>query len=277
MAYKYKATMYYSDEETEAFLRDKAVKSNGKKSASHYLYSLVTKERENLMANNDIKGKPVPVQLFPEYVNSKEFSVNGSVEFFGLSDVYHPNKGENSLIRKNHKTLMETIDDKIIEHVANHFSNHGHEVNDKSFRIVLKTYVVCYYCNVSIVPGLYTGTFTATCRLITVSRNEWDKCGGMLDFENLRYIKYEAIAKPEPRIPRGLCKVAESSRTDTTGAFFIPVLTLPKKFPEKTLPESVIMKGVDISFSKERLKFKAMNESQKKRHLMKPQHQVIEL
>ncbi|EHF4933903.1 hypothetical protein CF635_000415 [Enterobacter hormaechei] len=272
MAYKYKATMYYSDEGTEAFLRDKAVKSNGKKSASHYLYSLVTKERENLMANNDIKNKPVPVQLFPEYVNSKEFSVSGAVEFFGLSEVFHPHKGESSLIRKNHKALMETIDDKILEHVANHFSNHGHEVNDKSFRIVLKTYVACYYCNISTIPGLYSGTFTATCRMITVSRNEWDKYGGVLDFENVRYIKYEAVAKAERRIPRGLCKIAESLRTDTTGAFFIPVLTLQKNFPGEKLAESVIIKGIDISFGKERLKFKTMNESQKKRHLMKPQY-----
>ena len=41
MGYKYKATMYYSDDETDKFLRDKAAKPNGKKSASHYLYSLV--------------------------------------------------------------------------------------------------------------------------------------------------------------------------------------------------------------------------------------------
>ncbi|NCH51568.1 hypothetical protein [Cronobacter malonaticus] len=272
MAYKYKATMYYSDEETEAFLRDNAVKSNGKKSASHYLYSLVTKERKNLLANNDIKNKAVPVQLFPEYVNSREFSVTGSVDFIGLPEVYFPNKRESSLIRQNHKSLMETIDDKILEDVANHFSNHNHDVNEKSFRIVLKTYVACYYCNTSTATGLYSGTFTAMCRMITVSRSEWDKCGGVLDFENLRYIKYEAIAKAERRIPRGLCKVAESSRTDPTGAFFIPVLTLPKNFPGDKLPRSVIIKGVDISFSKERLKFKTMNESQKKRHLMKPQY-----
>lgn len=46
MGYKYKATMYYSDDETEAFLREKALKTNGKKSASHYLYSLISRERE---------------------------------------------------------------------------------------------------------------------------------------------------------------------------------------------------------------------------------------
>ncbi|EPN1931333.1 hypothetical protein ACTV70_002895 [Cronobacter dublinensis] len=269
MAYKYKATMYYSDEGTEAFLRDKAVKSNGKKSASHYLYSLVTKERENLMANNDIKNKPVPVQLFPEYVNSKEFSVNGSVEFLGLSDAYHPHKGESSLIRKNHKILMETIDDKILEHVASHFSNHGHEVNDNSFRIVLKTYVACYYCNIGTVPGLYSGTFTATCRVIIVNRALWDKYDGKFNFEKIRYIKYEDITKAGRGIPGGLCKVAEISAKDKAGAFFIPVSTLPVKFPEKPPLASVLIKGFDVSCHKDRLKLKAMNETQKKRHSKK--------
>ncbi|WP_158686381.1 hypothetical protein, partial [Cronobacter sakazakii] len=101
---------------------------------------------------------------------------------------------------------------------------------------------------------------------------EWDKYGGVLDFENVRYIKYEAVAKAERRIPRGLCKIAESLRTDTTGAFFIPMLTLQKNFPGEKLAGSVIIKGIDISFGKERLKFKTMNESQKKRHMMKPQY-----
>lgn len=47
MAYKYKATMYYSDEETEAFLRGKAVKSNGKK-VRLVIFTLWSLKRERI-------------------------------------------------------------------------------------------------------------------------------------------------------------------------------------------------------------------------------------
>ncbi|WP_371974547.1 hypothetical protein ACB496_04430 [Lelliottia nimipressuralis] len=267
MAYKFKATMYYSDEETKAFLQSKAVKSSGKKSESHYLYSLVKNEREGLQqADNEGKSKPASVELYPEFITSREFTVSGQIEFAGLAHGYQQQEKESALMRLKHKSLMGVIDIKIEEGVLQQDGFKCEGQNEGHFLVVLKTNVACYYSTPYAEYGLYEGMFTATCRVIIVNRELWDRHDGKFNFEKLRYIKYEDIAKAGRGIPRGLCKVAEISTKDKTGAFFIPVSTLPVKFPEKTNRAPVLIKGVDVSFHKERLKLKAMNETQKKRH-----------
>ncbi|HDC4396318.1 TPA: hypothetical protein PIV56_004260 [Klebsiella quasipneumoniae subsp. similipneumoniae] len=270
MAYKFKSTMYYSDEETKAFLLGKAVKTNGKRSESHYLYSLVTNEREGQhQADNEGKSQPASVQLFPEFTTSREFTVSGQITFWGLAHVVQPQEKESALMRLKHKSLMEAIELKIHEDVIKQDSFKREEQNEGYFLVVLKTYIACYYSGPCAQSGIYEGMFTATCRVIIVNRTLWDKHDGRFNFEKIRYIKYEDIAKAGRGIPGGLCKVAEISAKDKTGAFFIPVSTLPMKFPEKTNPGRVLIKGVDVSFHKERLKLKAMNETQKKRHSKK--------
>lgn len=270
MAYKFKVTMYYSDEETKEFLLGKAVKANGKRSESLYLYSLVTNEREGQhQADNEGKSPPPSVQLFPEFTTSREFTVSGHITFSGLAHVFQQQEKESALMRLKHKSLMEAIDLKIHEDVIKKDSFKREEQNEDYFLVVLKTYIACYYSCPSAQSGIYEGMFTATCRVIIVNRALWDNYNGKFNFEKIRYIKYEDIAKTGKGIPGGLCKVAEISAKDKTGAFFIPVSTLPVKFPEKTNPGLVLIKGVEVSFHKERLKLKAMNETQKQRYSKK--------
>lgn len=268
MVYKYKATMYYSDEETHQFLREKAAKPNGKKSASHYLYSLVTEERKNGTTHEKIDNF-IPIHLYPEFTTSRELRVNGQVTFIGLSGAFQPQIKNHTLLSLNHKSLMEQIDAKIQSEVTQRFIIRHDVLYKDAFIIAVKTYVECHYCNSSETENLYEGTFIATCRIIIVSKVQWNKCDGKLDFENLRYFKYEEIAKAQKRIPKHLCKMAEISPRDKIGGFFIPVLLLPKKFPESNAPECIIVKGVDLSFNKDRLRFKAMNESQRKNSLVR--------
>ena len=260
MGYKYKATMYYSDDETDEFLKEKSAKPNGKKSASHYLYSLVSEERKS-GTPHEKKDNFIPIHLYPEFTTSRELNVNGQVTFMGLPDAFQPQGKKSALQRLEHKSLMGQIDAKIQSDVTQEFGNRYDGINKNAFIIAVKTYVECNYYNSSAIENLYEGTFLATCRIIIVSKFQWNKCDGMLDFENLRYFKYEDIAKAQQRIPKRLCKVAEISPRDKTGGFFIPVMHLPKKFPEKNIPECIIVKGVDLSLNIDRLRFKAMNES----------------
>lgn len=268
MVYKHKATMYYSDEETHQFLREKAAKPNGKKSASHYLYSLVTEERKSGTTHEE-KNNFTPIHLYPEFTTSRELSVYGQVTFMGLPSAFQPKGKKSTFQRLEHKSLMGQIDAKIQSDVIQEFGNRYDGLNKNAFIIALKTYVECYYCNSSANESLYEGTFTATCRIIIVNRALWDKFDGMLDFENLRYFKYENIVKAQQKIPKRLCKVAELSPLDKAGGYFIPVMPLPKEFPESNVPEGIIVKGVDLSLNKERLRFKAMNESQKEKYMVR--------
>lgn len=268
MGYKYKATMYYSDDETNEFLKEKAAKPNGKKSSSHYLYSLVTEERKS-STTHEKKDNFIPIHLYPEFTRSREINVKGQVRFMGLPGAFQPQGKKSALQRLEHKSLMGQIDAEIQSDVIQEFANRYYGLNKNAFIIAVKTYVECYYCNSSATENLYEGTFLATCRIIIFSKVQWDKCDGKLDFENLRYFKYEDIAKAQQRIPKRLCKVAELSPLDKTGGFFIPVMPLPKKFPESNIPECVIIKGVDLSLNKDRLRFKAMNESQREKYMVR--------
>lgn len=268
MGYKYKATMYYSDDETNEFLKEKAAKPNGKKSASHYLYSLVTEERKS-STTHEKKDNFVPIHLYPEFTRSKEINVNGQVTFMGLPSAFQPKGKKSTLQRLEHKSLMGQIDAKIHSEVTQGYINRYDGLEKDAFIIAVKTYVECYYCNSSATENLYEGTFTATCRIIIVSKVQWDKYDGKLDFENLRYFKYEDIAKVKQGIPKRLCKMAELSPPDKAGGFFIPIMPLPKEFPECNVPEYIIVKGVDLSLNKDRLRFKAMNESQREKYMVR--------
>ncbi|MGQ5761986.1 hypothetical protein ACUNI9_03360 [Serratia sp. IR-2025] len=270
MGYKYKATMYYSDEDTEHFLAEKSTKPNGKKSASHYLYALVRRERER-SGNADItKGESEVIKLYPEFMDGKRIDISGGVVFSSLmtARLGGPKKAEQRL---KTKMLMEEIDKVIIAQcISGSFLQPkivGNEIDNNGFTIILKTEVTCYYHEEEDLGDYCQGLFTAKCLILHITKSAWDRRDGKYDFENIKYFKYEDLAKVDKKMQRGLCKIAELSPKDKIGAFFIPVRTTSKAFPsDSVLINSPSIRGVDISFNKDRVKLKAMNATQRKRY-----------
>ncbi|EDX3145030.1 hypothetical protein B6N85_001186 [Salmonella enterica subsp. diarizonae serovar 61:l,v:1,5,7] len=263
MGYKYKATMYYSDEETEAFLREKALKANGKKSASHYLYSLVSRERETADTTRSKMDASGGVQIYPEYTAVRYYDVSGCIS---LPCLMVTGKDEKSRIRFAHKDIMEAIDQKIHFDISNTILKTPYQTyNNEALLIVIKTNIHCSYSDNITAEHHCQGAFIASCIIIWVNRFEWGKWGGKYDFENIRYIKYRDLSNPKANKYTGLCQLAEHAPQDKAGAFFIPVRKTAKEFPSDRLTP-ILIKGIDINANKDRLRLKAMNASQKKRH-----------
>lgn len=264
MGYKYKATMYYSDDETDRFLREKAAKPNGKKSASHYLYSLVTRERENA-ASVELNQEEVDVvRIYPEYTRVTRIGVSGLISFTALPAFSLESKAAQK--RLDHKDLMKEIDGKIHLDITSKFNNHKNDFNhDGSFLVVIKTDVTCFYNRTVSEAGYCEGNFLANCTIIHVTRSEWARWGGKYDFENIKYIKFRDLSKSRVRKNMGLCQLAEIAPRVTAGAFFIPVRTTAKAFPSDKFPV-ILLKGGDINFNEDRVRLKPMNDTQKKRH-----------
>ncbi|ROP56180.1 hypothetical protein EDF81_3730 [Enterobacter sp. BIGb0383] len=270
MGYKYKATMYYSDEGMERFLAEKSIKPNGKKSASQYLYALVSREREST-GNADIaKGESGVIKLYPQFIGGKQIDINGRVAFSSLAtaSLGRQKKAEQRL---KTKMLMEEIDKAIVEQVMSEGFLQP-KVLDKAldnndFSIILKTEVTCHYHEEAYLDDYCQGIFTARCLILHITQLEWERLDGKYDFENIKYFKYEDLAKVEKHTQRGLCKIAELSPKDNAGAFFIPVRATSRAFPSGSVPmNSLSIRGVDISFNKNRVKLKAMNATQRKRY-----------
>ncbi|EBQ4753258.1 hypothetical protein LE36_06645 [Salmonella enterica subsp. diarizonae] len=259
MGYKYKATMYYSDEETEAFLRDKALKTNGKKSASHFLYSLVSREREVADTTHSKMDTSGGVHIYPEYTAVYRYDISG---YISLPCLMVTGKDEKSRIRFVHKDIIKAID---IDIEKAYLKNLHQTYNNDDLLIVIKTDIHCSYSDNITAEHHCRGTFIASCIIIRVNRVEWEKWGGKYDFENIRYIKYRDLANPKVNKYTGLCQVAEYAPQDKAGAFFIPVRKTAKEFPSDRL-SPILIKGIDINANKDRLRLKAMNASQKKRH-----------
>lgn len=271
MGYKYKATMYYSDEDTEHFLAEKSIKPNGKKSASQYLYALVSRERERERSGNaDIaKDETRVIKLYPEYTGGKRIDISGSVAFSSLATVRlgGQKKAEQRL---KTKMLMAEIDKAIIEHmISEGFLQPkvpGKALDNNDFTIILKTDVTCHYYEDTYSGDYCQGSFTARCLILHITQSEWERFDGRYCFENIKYFKYGDLAKVEKHTQRGLCRVAELSPRDSAGAFFIPVRATSKSFPDRPFMNGLSLCGVDISFNKDRVKLKAMNITQRKRH-----------
>ncbi|HCR3451169.1 TPA: hypothetical protein ON570_004853 [Citrobacter werkmanii] len=263
MGYKYKATMYYSDDETEAFLREKALKTNGKKSASHYLYSLVSREREVADTTRSKMDTSAGVHIYPEYTAVHRYDVSGDISFPCLMVT---GKDEKSRIRFVHKDIMKAIDQEIDFDINKASLKNPHQTyNNDDLLIVIKTDIHCSYSDNITTEHHCQGTFIASCIIIRVTRFEWEKWEGKYDFENIRYIKYRDLSNPKVNKHTGLCQVAEYAPQDKAGAFFIPVRKTAKAFPSDRLPP-ILIKGIDINANKDRLRLKAMNASQKKRY-----------
>lgn len=263
MGYKYKATMYYSDEDTEQFLREKAAKLNGKKSASQYLYSLVTRERENAVSGESEHNDSGVVQMYPPYTYIHWREISGPLSFPCMPLL--PTK-EASQKRFRHKDLMEAIDRKIEKDVANVFLKLRPNIYKKGgFLVIIKSEVTCHYSDEITNNSRCRGFFSVNYGTIHVNESEWKRCGGRYDFENIKYIKFRDLFNPNKNKHARLCQVAEKDPLDTSGAFFIPVRKIAKVFPSDRFPVPLI-KGVDISFNQNRVKLKTMSISQKERH-----------
>lgn len=269
MGYKYKATMYYSDDETDKFLREKAAKPNGKKSASHYLYALVSRERENLDITKIAKGETKAIKLYPQFTIGKRIDFSGQVSFTSFISIgVKCNKMADNRLKL--KGLMAAIDNSIATDFSlemRRFKISDDKPDDSTFSVILKTEVDCYY-NDEVLPGEnYKGIFRASCVIIDVSRSGWERLDGRYDFEEIKYFKYEEISKGQNGKFKGLCKIAEIEPRDKTGAFFIPVRATSREFPDDKMPAGgFCIQGVNVDFNKDRVKLKAMNTSQKERH-----------
>lgn len=270
MGYKYKATMYYSDEDTEHFLAENSIKPNGKKSASQYLYALVSRERERSDNTGIAKDEAGVLKLYPEFMGGKRVDISGRVAFSSLMSARLDGQ-KKAEQRLKTKVLMEEIDKVIIAQcISGSFFQPkflGNELDNNGFTIILKTEVTCYYHEEEDSGDYCQGLFTAKCLILHITKSVWERRGGKYDFENIKYFKYEDLAKVEKKMQRGLCKIAELSPQDKAGAFFIPVRTISKAFPsDSVLINSLSIRGVDTSFNKDRVKLKAMNATQRKRY-----------
>lgn len=266
MGYKYKATMYYSDDETHAFLQDKAAKPNGRKSASQYLYSLVTRERENAVSAESQQDVPDVVRMYPQFTRIHWREISGPLTFPFITDA---GKNKASQKRFRHKDLMKAIDSEIDKDSYPTFQKKRPDfLENGGFFVIIKSEVTCYYSDEKTMDGQYRGFFNIIYGLIYVSESEWRLRGGKYDFENITYMKFKDLSNPQKNKHSGLCQVAETHARDTSGAFFIPVRKIAKTFPSDRHPVPLIT-GVDISFSLDRVKLKAMNETQKKIHFGK--------
>lgn len=266
MGYKYKATMYYSDDETDKFLGEKATKPNGRKNASQYLYSLVTRERENASSAESEPDNSGVVKMYPEYTGIQWRDLSEQVSFPSLSVV---GKNEVSQKRFRHKDLMEAIDREIEKDINTIRRESLPSFYQKGgFLVIIKSEVECYYSDDETINGRCLGLFSVKYGTIHVNESEWKKWGGRYDFENIRYIKYRDLSNLHKNKFSGICQVAEINPLDKTGAFFIPVRKIARAFPSNRFPASLI-KGVDLSFNVARVKLKVMNASQKKRHFGK--------
>lgn len=266
MGYKYKATMYYSDDETDKFLGEKATKPNGRRSASQYLYSLVTRERENAVSAESQKDVPYVVRMYPEYTNIYWRQINGPLTFSVITGI---GKNETAQKRLRHKDLMEAIEREIDKdsHIIA-LKKKAAFLENGGLLVIIKSEVTCYYSDDITMDGQCRGFFSANYGVICVSKSEWERWGGKYDFENIIYMKFRDLSAPRKNKYTGLCQVAENKPLDMEGAFFIPVRKIAKAFPSDRIPFTLIT-GADISFRQDRVKLKSMNESQKKRYFGK--------
>lgn len=253
--------MYYSDDETHAFLQDKSAKPNGKKSASQYLYSLVTREREKAVSAESRQDVPCVVRMYPEYSYINWRQISATLAFPFVTGI---GKNETAQKRLRHKDLMEAIDREINKdsHIISQKLRPGF-LEKGGFIVTIKTEATCYYSDEIIRGGCCHAIFNVIYGIIYVSKTEWEKWGGRYDFENIVYMKFRDLSDPRKNKHSGLCQVAEIKPLDKGGAFFIPVRKIAKAFPSYRFPPT-LNTGVDISFSLNRVKFKVMNETQKK-------------
>lgn len=259
MGYKYKSTMYYSDEDTKLHLEEQTKGPGSKRgSASKYLYSLVTDERKKTRTEkNDIVDRSEEARqihtLNLPFRGGKEMETKGSINFTSITQLM--NISNNNL---EPKSFMNEIDKKI----ENYFYENNKlttEQKEDSFFILLRTSIKCSYSE-----GKYTkiscdGVFFARWIQIEVNRSLWNKFHGLYDFTKIKYFRYDDIMERKSNIPKGLCKIHETSSKDKKGAFFIPVRSTSKAYPSRDEIKGFIsIKGVDIFSIKERVEIKSL-------------------
>ena len=267
MGYKHKATMYYSDEETVQFLNEHAHKRNGKKSVSHYLYSLVTKEREKAIST-EIKSKPSPVTLYPEHY-PLELMIDGDIEFTSLDNIRAAKDIVDINKKPIHNNIMNEINSKIEQFIAKNLRDNPrcHIKND--YFIVIRSHIIINSHHTHTTSEYCKGHFIATCMIINVRQNERGVFSSNFDFKKVKYYKYNDITKANRYIPSSLCKIAEINPQDPTGAFFIPVMNVDRPLSPTFEPGRIHITGVDIHHNKYRVKIKQSNKTQKNRYSLR--------
>jgi aromatic ring hydroxylase len=261
MGYKHKATMYYSDEETVQFLNEHAHKRNGKKSVSHYLYSLVTKEREKAISTKN-RSEPPSIQLYQQKL-FREYTVKGGIDFTFKEKAATTKKSFALVTYKEiiYKELMNEIDNEIKQSITRTFINNPHNHISNNCFIVIRTHISI---ETDTTFSRCKGKFTVMFMVINLSHNEHGEFKSKFNLEKIRYYKHETITDAGRHIHSALCKLIEVPIKDPIGAFFIPVMPAPKQILSKYGPGDIIIMGVDIYSNQYRFKMKEANKGRNK-------------
>ena len=270
MAYKWKATMYYSDEDTKKFLEDRALKPNGKKvSDSKYLYSLVNRTRleclgendthsENRLLIDDFKG----VVLHKPFKGFSQKRLNSDISLF-----FYEYKELVGFLSSD-RVKVEAVR-SIIQHVFSEDKDIRTELaSNKAFLVLVVNKLTVYYCahEYGISPSGFGGVLGMEVSPIYVDVNLWDKYSGKYYFDKTRYLKYAQISNCIMPGYKQFSKVHEMSTMDGNGGFFIPVGDTGKGFPSGLIG-NVIVVGSEKRLGQNRVIIKEMTERRKNKYL----------
>lgn len=286
MGYKLKATMYYSDEETEQFLNEHAHKRNGKKSVSHYLYSLVTKEREKATPTRDEPNR-FSIQLYQDYIPDIEPLIEFNFEFTSIRNAIASEMAKNKRDKNKklpYKNIMKEIDKEIKEFIDKNFiSRQGSRFCNCSF-LVIRAEISLSDFHIDELSEYCKGICEVRCLIIILNQQEHNLFHKQFNSEKIKYHRYEKIINfrrdmiqerhitLKDNITINLCKIAEMKSHDPTGAFFIPARTSPPKKQPQFKPGEITIVGIDFNTNnrnKYRLKTKLANETQIKNFVIK--------
>ena len=274
--YDYRASTYYSDEETLQFLKNKA--GSGKDSSvSAYIYRLITEDRLRSDSSGDriedVQNDEKTV-LHPQFGATIRMTTHGTFHFQSFRKLR-----EGLTAAANKKFINSTLDSQINAGIIKDFETKTSNIFTPDSAplcvVILKLYTECSYFMTDDDDCDCHGSFTTTWLLIPVSENLWIKSGGRYKFENIRYISYAELTDKArtTKKTQHLSPILELDRHDNSGSFFIPVSCCDrqklsesalKKFSFSSLKNvHYIIKGVTASSQNPRASFKIKNESQK--------------
>ena len=238
MGYRWKATMYYSDEETKDFLAEKSLKPNGKKiSDSQYLYSLVCKDRASRIGDDNLPKRTPGIRLHPTFGIFSNFRVKENI-------VLSPRKHDNEINIEHSLSITKIIENRVKRYLHEQgcikyktrktIEGKSLTLENKSCFYVVIINSVCFHFkdSTNISGGIQIeGFIDALISVIHVDKNLWEGYEGKYRFDKIRYAKYEKISNSEFSPYAQFSKLRELSCKDKTGGFFIPVSDDMMGFP----------------------------------------------
>lgn len=284
MGYTWKATMYYTDEETKDFLAKKSKKTNGKIiSDSSFLYSLVTKARisssedtgNNNEESSDALRKNLGVFIYPPFSNFVEKILKTKVTFSSIDAIKNHSNNPIKNVSENRLRQLK-IKDLIMEWFLSEFDVDEYRYGTDAFTIIIITKVACVYLQNKddSLPLDCEGLLDAQVVIVNVNKELWGKYHNRYDFSKINYLKYEKVSNLEAAAYDGLAKIREIGHRDKTGGYFIPVVKSAKEYPSTLIGETIIIGG-DSSNGVNRVNIKPMSESAKEKFISRKKRDLL--